>query len=63
MARPGNQSDDQPFTTFDRDREQPRIALLSKLGKHSRELRAGVLDHPGLDRHAVVVEETHAVNS
>jgi len=62
MARPGDQSDDQTFTAFDRDRDQRRVAQLGELGKQCRELGVGVLDHPGLDRHAVVIEQTHPVN-
>jgi len=44
MVRPGDQSDDQTFTAFDRDRDQRRVAQLGELGKQCRELGVAVLD-------------------
>ncbi len=41
MARPGDQSDDQTFTAFDRDRDQPRITS----GQPGRRNRGQVLAH------------------
>lgn len=62
MARPGDQADDQTFTPFDGDRDLRRIAQLGEVGKQCCELGVGVVDHPGLDRRAVVIEEAHPVN-
>jgi len=61
MARPRDQSNNQTFTALDRDRHRPRLAQLGELDEQRREILLGVLDHPGLDRRAVLIEEAHPV--
>lgn len=56
VACAGDASYDQTFTTLDRDRDARRITQLGEFGEERRDVFLGVLDHPGLDYHPVVVD-------
>ena len=51
----------QTLTTLDRDRDACRITQLGEFGEERRDAVLGVLDHPGLDYHPVVVDCADAV--
>jgi hypothetical protein len=65
MARSGDQTDDEAFPAFDRDRQLRHVTSLDELGELAEDLHKlvlGVLDHPSLDDCTLVIDEAHRVH-